>query len=103
VYHSIKLPIATSDTRKFNDPVQQMLKKLFRPNIRYHKCGVMLQGITDATRLHSDFFNAPDSDKTIELMKTLDSLNHRFGRDTQAKMKSPSFTTNWNDLLKVKS
>ena len=117
VYHSVKLPIATSDTRQFNDPVQQMLKKLFRPNIRYHKCGVMLQGITDATRLQSDFFNAPDSDKTIELMKTLDSLNHRFGRDTlkfgrsgfkldwktQAKMKSPNFTTNWNDLLKVKS
>jgi DNA polymerase V len=116
VYHSIKLPIATSDTRKFNEPVQKMLAKLFRPNIRYHKCGIMLQGITEASRLQSDLFNKPDSEKAITLMNTLDGINHRFGRETlklgssginpewkaQAKMKSAHFTTDWGDLLKVR-
>jgi DNA polymerase V len=117
IYYLIKLPIATSDIQKFHEAVQKMLAKLFRPNIRYHKCGIMLQRNTQNTRLQSDLLNAPDSEEIIALMKTLDSLNHRFGRETlklgssglnpdwktQARMKSAHFTTDWNDLLKVKS
>jgi DNA polymerase V len=117
IYNSIKLPVATSDTRKFNDPVQTMLTKLFRPNVRYHKCGVMLQGIMNASQIQTDFFHEPDSDKAIQLMKSLDMINHRFGRGTlnlgstgfgsswktQANRKSAHFTTDWNELLIVKA
>lgn len=116
VYHSIKLPIATSDFRKFNDPVQKMLTKLFRSNVRYHKYGVLLQGITGAIQLQADFFRVLDSAKTIELMNTIDGINHRFGRDTlrfgssgfnldwktQARMKLSHFTTKWDDFMIVK-
>jgi len=94
-----------------------MLGNVFRPNVRYHKCGVMLQGIIGASRIQADFFHEPDSDKAIELMKSLDNINDRFGRGTlslgstgfnsswktQAKMKSAYFTTDWNELLIVKA
>lgn len=113
VYRSIELPVASSDTRKLNEPVQAMLKKTFRPGIRYHKTGVLLQELLPAHTLQNDLFVKPDSEDTRKLMHTIDLLNKRYGRNTmqfastgftkswmtQANLKSQCYTTKWNELL----
>ena len=112
---AIELPVATSDTRLLNAPVQAMFKRCFRPGLRYHKAGVMLQELSPASHVQSDFFAKSDAPEACELMATLDSLNKRFGRGTlqlgssgiekswitQANLRSPSYTTSWKELFTV--
>jgi len=114
---SIVLPIPTSDTRKLNDPVQAMFKKLFQNGVRYHKAGVMLQELTSASAVQSDLFYQSDNEQSTALMSVVDKLNTQYGRGTmqlgssgltrswmtQANRKSPSYTTNWKQLLVVKT
>ena len=98
-------------------PIQTMLKQTFKPGIRYHKCGVFLQELMPAGSVQTDLFALPDNERTNTLLKTIDSLNHRFGRNslkfasdgfgnswmTQANLKSPSYTTKWNEILSARS
>ncbi|MFD0750630.1 Y-family DNA polymerase [Mucilaginibacter calamicampi] len=117
VWRSIELPTASSDPCKFNNAVQAMLKKCFKQGVRYHKCGVILQEINPALNVQSDLFSNLDTDKSKSLLATVDKLNKRFGRGvmkfassgmekswmTQANLISGHYTTNWQDLLKVKT
>jgi DNA polymerase V len=113
VYRSYELPVATSDPRKLNAPVQALLKKTFRNGIRYQKCGVFLQEIHPADTMQNDLFSLPDSADSKKMLATIDQLNNRFGRNTlhfastgfakswitQANLKSPCYTTKWTELL----
>lgn len=115
VTRSIELPVATSDPRKLNAPVQNMLKQTFKNGVRYHKCGVMLQGLVSANGFQADLFSAADTEETSALLSTVDILNKKYGRGTlkfassgfnnswmtQANLKSPCYTTNWHDLMRV--
>jgi DNA polymerase V len=117
IWRSIELPTATSDPRKINNAVQATFRKCFKSGIRYHKCGILLQEIYPEANVQGDLFSTPDTDKTKALMATVDGLNKRFGRGkmkfastgientwmTQANLISGHYTTNWLDLLKVKS
>jgi DNA polymerase V len=115
-YRSYELPVATSDTRLLNAPVQAILRKTFMPGVRYHKCGVYLQELYPAGTVQKDLFDPADSPKAVALMNTVDELNKRFGRNTahfastgftkswitQANLKSPCYTTRWSDLATAK-
>ncbi len=116
VYKSVTLPVATNDTRRLNEPVQELLKKTFRKGLRYQKAGIHLHGITPEDELQQDFFTNADTPKAKVIMSTLDNLNKRFGRNTvnfassgferswitQANLRSRCYTTNWDELLTVR-
>lgn len=117
VFRSIDLPVPTSDTRKLNEPVQRLLRHTFKPSIRYHKCGVMLQDLSPQSNIQNDLFQPADSSKALSLMAAMDKLNRAYGRGalqfasngidkpwlTQANLRSGSYTTNWKELFSVKA
>jgi DNA polymerase V len=88
---------------------------MWRDGYRYKKAGVMLLDLHPAAAVQEGLFDKADSPSRIVLMRTIDHLNLRFGRDTmlfavagvrrpwrlRREFLSPCYTTKWNDLLRV--
>ena len=102
------------------DMIQQaleLLRELWLPDFEYKKAGVMLTDIISEEDIPLSFLETNYlDDKRGELMRACDRLNRLYGRDTvryassgttkawqmkQAKL-SPSYTTRWKDIPKVK-
>ncbi len=80
------------------------------------KAGVLLTDLCHADRVQADLFTITDERKSSALMKAIDGVNTRFGRRTlsfgpstdeagwrmRRETLSPSWTTNWSDIPKVK-
>lgn len=111
--HHVSFGIPTDDTRLISDLAMQVIKHLFKPGFVYKKAGVMLTGLTEkASRQHDLFANIEGQDKSANLMKALDEINSRFGRDSlicsssgfdrrwamKSSNRSPKHTTAWIDL-----
>jgi DNA polymerase V len=112
---SFQLPHPTSDTTELIHHACQALARLYRPGVRYSKCGVMLTELTPDTVHQGDFLDTRNTARSKQLMATLDAINRRMGRDSvfyaasgverdwamAATMKSHHFTTDWQQLLRV--
>lgn len=112
---SLPLLLPSTDTRELTRQALLLLQTLYLPGVRYHKCGVVLDELVagDFSRQH-DLFLGGESAREQQLMQTVDSINHRFGRDSirtgssllgcgrwhmrQDKL-SPRCTTRWDELL----
>jgi DNA polymerase V len=111
---TIKLPIASDDTRLFLKACEQALKKIFKKDFWYKKVGITLNGICDRNCLQTDMF-VKESQGDYKLMSVLDSINQRYGKgvmrfategfDKQWVMnsskKSPAYTTRWDSVMAV--
>lgn len=110
---TLPLPDANDDTRYLVRHALAGLKRIYRPGYRYNKAGVNLIGLTpSANRQASLRHGASETDKSIALMRTLDTLNREMGHDTaylasagiqkrwcmRRMMKSPHYTTRWDEL-----
>lgn len=110
-----KLVHATDDLRYLTRVAKFCLKKIHKKGIHYQKVGVLMSQLTDKTTQQMDFFNQPSDDhleKTERTMTVLDAINQKFGRHTlclaaegyikpwsmKQHMKSPSYTTQWDEL-----
>jgi DNA polymerase V len=76
---------------------------------------VMLLDLHPAKAIQEGLFDKRDSARRVTLMRTIDKLNARFGRDTltfaavghrqpwrmQRDRLSPCYTTDWQGLLRV--
>lgn len=126
-YHTnatIPLPRATADTRELLEAASAALARIWRDGYAFHKCGVILGEFThDAIRqgeLFSDEELTPgachrERARSDELMRTLDAINARFGRDMirplstgieqpwkmRQSWRSPRYTTRWDELANV--
>jgi DNA polymerase V len=115
---SIKLNAATQDTRTIITTANRILKELYKPNYKYHKCGVQLSYIQPALSFDQyDLFDAVDdpwTGKSDQLMQTLDKINRRFPKSlsmaasgfdktwiAKAERKTKHYTTDWNELADV--
>ena len=111
--HHVSFGVPTDDTRLISDLAVQVIKHLFKPGFVYKKAGVMLTGLTEkASHQHDLFANTEGQDKSAKLMKALDEINGRFGRDSlicassgfdrrwamKCSNRSPKYTTAWMDL-----
>lgn len=90
------------------------LDSIYRTGFDYKKCGVMLTGIEPENGRWMSFFELPPDDRPQDapLMRTLDEINSRWGRDTvsyaasgierswrmRREMRSPRYTTVWSEL-----
>lgn len=106
---------ATMSTSKLIEQSFLLLDSIFKPGYEYKKCGIVLGRLTRKDFLQTDFFHSFDNHKQEVLMKTLDEVNRYHGKGTLkfaacgidqfwqmlSQMKSPRYTTNWNELVKV--
>jgi DNA polymerase V len=116
---SIKLSAATQDTRTIITTANRLLKELYKPNYKYHKCGVQLSHIQPAFSFaQDDLFDLasnPLLGKSDQLMQTFDQINRRFPKSiamaasgfdktwiAKAERETKHYTTDWNELVDVK-
>ncbi len=105
----------TDDSRDFLYAVRNTLSKIYKPNYRYSKAGVMLSSFSDIGYVQKSLFNENLTYKMdSKLMKVIDELNmdqrqiyiasQNIGRfkPIQRNMISPKYTTKWSDLPLVK-
>jgi DNA polymerase V len=116
---SIKLSAAIQDTRTIITTAKRLLKELYKPNYKYHKCGVQLSHIQPALSFaQNDLFDVAGNgllEKSDQLMETFDQINRRFPKSismaasgfdktwiAKAERKTKHYTTDWNELVNVK-
>ena len=74
------LSIPTSDTIEITQAALAVLKEIYREGICYKKAGVILGHITDASCMQQHLFDeVKNRPERMQLMKSIDALNHRFG------------------------
>lgn len=114
---TIRLPVATSDTSELIHYAHEGLKAIYREGYLYKKAGVMFKDLVPENQTQANLFNCRDFEHSKKLMQTLDDINKKVGSDTLKyaavgltsnqrwktvfKRRSPSYTTNWDQLLKV--
>ena len=112
------LPVATSYTPHLIAAAHRCLEELFKPGFLYKKVGILLSDLVPADSMQMSIITddaALTTHKQSTIIKAMDTLNARWGRDTvffaaagveqswkmyQAK-KSACFTTNWHELLTI--
>jgi len=114
---TIKLPVANSDTSELIRYAHEGLKGIYRKGYLYKKAGVMFKHLNPENQIQADLFNYLDFKRSKKLMQTLDNINKKMGSGTLKyaatgltlnqrwktvfKRRSPSYTTNWDQLVKV--
>ena len=116
------LPLTTPSayTPELLDRAGAILRTLFRPGYRYQKIGVLLLDLVPADRRQLTFAEwgaEADTARRDSLMRTLDAVNRRFGRDAlrfagsgtgprpwhmRQRHLSWRFTTAWDQLPRVR-
>lgn len=91
------------------------LEKIYKPHYEYRRAGIILSGLVSNEKLTKRMFDDERFQKQHNLMKALDEINQKFGKDTirfasvktegnwkmKQTRKSQRYTTNWNELLTV--
>ncbi len=113
---TISLPVATNDNIELVKYACICLNAIFKPEFRYKKAGVIVDGLQDENQIQGNIFDKTDWKKQRKLFQTIDKLNHEFGRDKvklavqgdgkawklrQEKL-SKRYTTNWKEIIEVK-
>ena len=113
---AVSLPSPASDTRQLANAALWALQQLYKPGYNYAKAGVMLSELRPISHLQMDMFSKTAiSAKSIELMKAMDSINRKIGKDAiklasegfnkpwkmRQENKSPSYTTDWQHIIKA--
>jgi DNA polymerase V len=109
----IPLPNASADTRLLVRAALFGLKRIYKPGYAYKKAGVMLMEISDAqTAQGSLLLEHGKGQRSEGLMKAMDTLNQRYGRQAisvfasaapkswamRRENMSPCYTTRWSDV-----
>lgn len=91
------------------------LEKIYKQGFDYRKAGIILSGLVPTENLTTRMFDDERFQQQHNLMKAVDELNKKFGKDTvrfgslktegrwkmKQTRKSQSYTTNWNELLVI--
>jgi len=104
---------ATSDTGIIANAASTLIDTIFREGVRFYQCGIGLIELVDSNHHQQDLFNT-SHDKS-DLMRCMDSINARYGRNTvhiagqgitqkfamRREFLSPQYTTRLKDLPKI--
>ena len=113
---TLQLPMATNSTRKIISVALRGLDIIFREGYHFKKAGVIVMDIVPGEQVQQSLFEMPEENKKDgQIMKSLDNLNKRFGKNLvrfasqgygkkwklrQMRL-SPCYTTNVQQLLVV--
>lgn len=112
----IQLTVPTSDTRELLKYTMFALEKIFRKGYGYKKAGVIVGEIVPETQVQASLFDTRNRGRNGALMQAMDAINRSMGQDTvrlatagygrqwrlRAERKSPCYTTNIHEILKIK-
>ena len=116
---TVPLAHATHDTLQLTQAALAGLKRIYKPGFCYAKAGINLMDISPMSSAPLDLFTDVEySQRRTALMATLDAVNRRFGRNTlgpgvagleaarawsmKRGNKTPSYTTDWDELPRVR-
>ncbi|QLG44766.1 Y-family DNA polymerase [Costertonia aggregata] len=110
----VTLPFATDSSLTITNHAVQAVTSIYKKGIKYKKAGVIVTGLVPTNARQLDLFRR-ENPKHGELMKVMDKINHKYfnkikigNQDLQRTWKmrqehlSPKYTTNINDVIKVK-
>ena len=112
----VKFCVATSDTSEILTSVLSVLKDIYKAGYKYKKAGVILGGIIKKNEVQGDLFDNTNRSKNDRIINTVDIINRKMGQDIiryaalgyrkkwklkQGKL-SPSYTTKWKDVLRIR-
>lgn len=115
---TVTMEIPTNDTFKLISAARKALVEIYKPGYRYKKVGVNLSGIIPQDYVQGNLFHQPSKLNNEKLIKTFDAINRKFGKATISsglvgtriiewelikKERSPRYTTQWGELLRVNS
>lgn len=114
---AVSIPVPTDDTALLTQWAQRVVRTIYREGFRYVKAGVMLLDLRERGARQGTLFDSPAptaSAERMELMRTLDRVNAKWGKGTlgigsaglqeprrwtmHRDMMSPRFTTRWKEL-----
>ncbi|HHZ20521.1 MAG TPA: Y-family DNA polymerase [Firmicutes bacterium] len=113
---SCRLPTATNSSITLIKYALSGLSAIYKEGYKYKKAGVMVLDIVPEDRVQGSLFDCTDYGKHAGIMKVMDEINGKYGRNTvkfavqgsgvrwklrQEKL-SPSYTTRWEDIIKVR-
>ncbi len=116
--NGMTIPISspTNDTMQLVNVALWILKRIYKPSFDYAKAGVMLGELVPAQGVQSDLFSmGQTSPKSANLMLAMDAINKKMGKESiklasegftrtwkmKQENKSPAYTTNWEELIRV--
>ena len=113
---TLALPVASADTRTLTRAALQAVSLIWRDGYRYKKAGITLFDLAPASIVQGDLWSTPDTAKSRKLMRVMDAINAREGRDMlrvaasgvrrgwsmRSEQRSQRYTTSWEELLEVK-
>ena len=113
----VGLPAPIDNTLQINTAALAILETIFKKDIYYQKCGVMLTELVAADGKQADMFGFVEGDsKKAALMTVMDSINSKYSRGTiklasegihkdwamKRELKSPNFAS-WEELPQVRA
>lgn len=113
---TIAISSPTNDTMQLVNVALWILKRIYKPNYNYAKAGVMLGELVPEQGIQTDLFSQIQvTPKSSRLMVAMDAINKKMGKESvklasegftrpwkmKQENKSPSYTTNWNELVRV--
>lgn len=113
---TLRLAIATDDTRLIAEQITLGVDKLWRDGYLYHKAGVILSELSQKSQQQNDLFAPTANPKSATLMAVMDQINQKMGKHSlhlasqghdnqrwamRQNHHSPRYTTNWQELLTV--
>jgi DNA polymerase V len=114
---TVSLPTATNSSQILIRYAKLCMTSMFREGFSYKKCGVSLNDLSSVDAVQLDLLSPAVDLLDERLMAVIDSLNRRYGNGTirfasegmrqewrmRSDLRSPRFTTNWDQILVVKS
>jgi len=114
---TIGLAVASADTMVLTRAALIGIRQVYRQGYRYKKAGIMLLELSSAAVVQGDLWMTPDTPRSKALMRAVDGINERYGREAiklagsgiergwklRSEQRSARFTTDWDELLCVHS
>jgi len=105
----------TDSNQEIQEWTIKTLERIFKQGFEYRKAGIILSGLVPNENLTKRMFDDERFQQQHKLMKAIDEINQKFGKDTvrfgsvktegnwkmKQTRKSQSYTTNWNEILIV--
>jgi DNA polymerase V len=91
---TLDFPIATNNSIEIVKAAVSILESIFKNGYQYQKAGVMLTGLRNDDG-KKNLFSSERDEKIGNLMRSIDSTNHRYGRSTLS-IASAGVQKKWN-------
>ncbi|MBL7720627.1 MAG: Y-family DNA polymerase [Chitinophagaceae bacterium] len=111
----IQLPKPTAYTNELIKCAVPLVDKIYKPGLKYLKAGVILSGLVPDTSIQGNLFLSDMKNNERRVMDMLDNINFSQRDDVlkfaasgtkrnwkmRQEMRSPRYTTRWNELCEV--